>query len=529
VSASSARRKRRTTQPKVEPLSWFQNASETALPRGLTDAAMAVAFPDDDPMKNDPTAWIKQFSFIWSKQSEIVESVRDHRFTAVKACHGPGKSYIAGWAAVWWYATHEDAMIVTSAPSGNQVKNILWKEIGRAHRRANLPGYITGGEVPEWKVNGEVVGFGRKPADYTDSDKAMTSFQGIHAKHVLVILDEGSGIPEWLANATETLITNENCRFLIIGNPDNPNSYFARQFKPNSGFNKISIRAWDLPAYTGERVPDEVAQRLTSKMWVEERRRRWGEGSILWMSKVEAEFPEVSEDTLFTPAVLNKGFLSDRSRLAHKTLGRCGMDVARLGADETVVYHNRNGHVRLKGRWAKFDSEETVGKFRSLWQHDGDEIPGAVPPTLIDVTGGTGAGPFDRLRHLGFPVHPFNASEKATNPLKFLNRRAEVYWEAKELMEEGLVDIDELDEELQQELLEHKFKYNSTGRIQIESKEEVTKRLGRSPDRADSFTMALPKRFDILKHAPTPDEIVALRREDPTGEDLVSDLMDVAL
>jgi hypothetical protein len=48
-------------------------------------------------------------TFIWSKQMEIAEAVRDHRFTAVRSCHGSGKSFIAAWIVCWWLATHEDA------------------------------------------------------------------------------------------------------------------------------------------------------------------------------------------------------------------------------------------------------------------------------------------------------------------------------------------------------------------------------------------------------------------------------------
>jgi hypothetical protein len=491
------------------------------------DAIADLLDPPEDRWAEDPVGWISQHAFIWSKQMEICESVRDNRFTAVRACHGPGKSFIAGWIAAWWIDSHPDAVVITSAPSQNQVKNILWKELRRAHDAAGLDGYITQSEIPEWKLGGEVVAFGRKPADYVDPDQAATSFQGIHAEHVLVILDEASGIPEWLATATENLVTNEFSRVLMIGNPDNPNSYFARMSKPGSGYNAIRISAWDLPAYTGEPIPDEVARRLTGKLWVEERRRRWGEGSVLWTSKVEAEFPTVSEDTLFTPAVISTAIATDLSRRAAKTLGYDGMDVARLGADETVIYSNRNGLVRLRGRWAKFDSMETVGKFIAL--HGQPAVPGSIPPTLIDVTGGTGAGPFDRLREMGYPVFAFNASEKALNPAKFLNRRAECYWEAKEAMEAGVVDIDALDEDLQQELLEHKFKYNSTGRIQIESKEEISRRLGRSPDRADAFVLSLQKRVNVDRFAPTADQVDAMRRSDPSGEDLVSDLLDVAL
>jgi hypothetical protein len=471
-------------------------------------------------------------TFIWSKQAEIAEAVRDHRFTAVRSCHGSGKSFIAAWIICWWLATHEDAQVVTSAPSQNQVKNILWKEVRRAWIKTGMPGYITESEVPEWKLNGEVIAFGRKPADYKDPDQAMTTFQGIHAKHVLVLLDEGSGIPEWLATASENLATNEFSRIIIIGNPDNPASYFAKVSGPGQLYHRIRISAWDLPAYTGEDVPVEVADRLTGKLWVEERRVRWGEGSMYWTSKVEAEFPEVAEDVLFPPSVLQRGIQVDlSSNAAIKARGTGGFDVARMGTDESVIYTNKRGYCRLKVRWSKLDTMALVGKYTELWPVNN---PGTAPTMWIDVTGGLGAGPYDRLKELGYPVLEFNFGGGPVDKTKFKNRRAEAYYEAMEAMQAGRVDMDELDEELQRELLEHRYKTNSTGLIQIESKEEVARRLGRSPDRADAFVMALQASGDWMKILGQSLSIQTTGRpapaaEDETPESLVADIMEIKL
>lgn len=479
-------------EPETEPDLEYDDLSIIGMVADVLD-------PQLDPFANDPVGWIEQFQFIWSKQKEICEAVRDYRYTAVRACHGPGKSFIAAWIACWWVATHPDALVITSAPTAHQVKNVLWKELRRAHVKAGLPGYITGSEIPEWKVNGEVIGFGRKPADYTDTDKAMAAFQGSHATHILVILDEGSGIPEWLATATETLVTNDLGRVLIIGNPDNPSSYFARVSKPGQGYHRIKISVWDMPWYTGEVVPQEVGEKLTGEIWLEERRKRWGEGSMYWTSKVDAEFPDVTENTLFTPAIINKALLADRSQFAIKKKGTGGFDIARYGEDETVLYTNRQGYCRLRSRWGKIDTMGSVGRFVNLWTTKlGDNVPAVAPTTNVDVVG-LGAGVYDRLREMGYSVLPFNGGERALNPKRFKNRRAEAYYEAMEAMDNGIIDIDELDEDLQAELLETRYETNSTGQIKIEDKDEIKKRLGRSPDRADAFIMSLQEAADWVR------------------------------
>lgn len=483
--------------------------------------------PPPNPYINDPIKWINDImgEFLWSKIKEVCSSVVDHRFTAVRSCHGVGKSYIASRLAAWWITTREDPFVVTTAPTAHQVKTILWRYIKSAKKKGDLKGRITEGQVPEWKIDNELVAFGRKPADYLDPTEAAAAFQGIHALNVLVIIDEASGIPEWLANAVETLITNERSRVLAVGNPDNPTSWFAKMSKPGSGYNRIKIAWQDTPNYTGEYIPDYLKDLLVSRIWVEERAKRWGIHSPLYVSKVLAEFPDISDDTLFTPAILAIGLAVDRSSRAVNVVGNGGMDVARYGSDETVLYLNREGYIRLHDRWSKMDTMESVGRFRRLWQENVD----LAPSTQIDVNG-LGSGVFDRLKELHYPVIPFNGGERAYKRERYRNRRAEAYWEAKEAMESGLVDIEELDEDLQAELLEIKFKNTSTGLIQIEDKDDIRKRLGRSPDRADAFVMSLQKRADWAKALQlTVTDQTASQPSREEEEDLVADLMEIEL
>lgn len=452
--------------------------------------------PPPNPYVMKPVEWIneKLGEFVWSRQRDICQSVVENRYTAVKSCHQIGKSFIASRIAAWWMDTHEDAYVVTTAPSSHQVKTILWKEIRRAHKKGGLKGKITEGQVPEWKVDGEVVGFGRKPADYVSQEDAATQFQGIHAKNLLVIMDEGSGIPTWLVTAIETLVGNVNARVLVIGNPDNPVSEFSKMFKPGSDYHKMTVRYDETPAYTDEEVPEYLYEMLVSKIWVEERRRKWGVNNPLFQSKVLAEFPSISDDTVFSPAHIAIGISTDRSRYAIKTDNvSAGWDVARMGSDENALYINKNGYIRLVDTWGRCDTMESVGRIRRRWP-----VPQTSPNLTVDIAG-VGGGPFDRLRELLYPVSSFDGGTQALNPERYYNRRAEAYWEAREAVEVGLVDIEELDEDLQAELLEVKFKYTSTNKVQVLPKEETKKSLGRSPNRADAFVMALQKSANWVK------------------------------
>ena len=173
---------------------------------------------------HNPVGWVTERlkQIVWSKQSEIMLSIRDNRRTAVRSCHGVGKSHTASLVAAWWLDTHPpgEAFVVTSAPTFAQVRAILWRYIRRTHRRGKLAGRVN---QTEWHIDDELVAFGRKPADHDES-----AFQGIHARYVLVILDEACGIPEQLWIAADALTTNADCRILAIGNPDNPSSHFRK-------------------------------------------------------------------------------------------------------------------------------------------------------------------------------------------------------------------------------------------------------------------------------------------------------------
>jgi hypothetical protein len=118
--------------------------------------------------------------------------------------------------------------VVTTAPTTPQVEAILWRYMGNAHKKAGLPRRIT--LDAKWYIGNELVAYGRKPADYDPA-----AFQGIHARYVLVIIDEAGGVPKSIFDAVDALATNIDARVVAVGNPDDPASHFATICKPGSG------------------------------------------------------------------------------------------------------------------------------------------------------------------------------------------------------------------------------------------------------------------------------------------------------
>ncbi|NDL58628.1 hypothetical protein [Phytoactinopolyspora mesophila] len=472
---------------------------------------------------NDPVGFIETElgEHLWSKQKEICESIVSNRKTAVRSCHDSGKSYIASRIVSWWIAVHEpgEAFVVTTAPTHAQVESILWREIGKAHKSGKMIGNIVRSPYPKWYVDGELVGFGRKPSDYDDS-----SFQGIHARHVLVVVDESSGISKNLWTGVESLLTNADARVLAIGNPDVPSCEFENFFKNRSGWNSIHIdglktpnidkrsmaQALDDVEYgvdeenqaeveqrelllsqcpdSREYVPDNIRHLLLSADWVADKVRSWQVDSPLFISKVRGNFADSSENSVIPLSWIRAAQARWRERNKPvEELSALGLDVSGEGADETVAAYKHG---------ARIDRLEVIsGDEMAVANHVSAVAPSA---TIVVDAIGIGGGVASRLRELGRDARAFVASRAShardrSGAMGFSNQRAEMWWSAREALDPSHGSTIEMpdDDELVAELVAPKWKVLAGGKIQVESKDEIRKRLGRSTDRADAVLQAM--------------------------------------
>src|SRR5204863_476872 len=124
-------------------------------------------------------------------------------------------------------------------------------------------------------------------------------FQGHHAEHLLLVVDEASGVEEEIYEAAAGFLTSPGARLLLIGNPTRTSGEFFQAFHAaRSFYSTIRISAFDTPAFTGERLPADVVRRLVSRRWVEDHTRKWGERSPLYQVRIDAEFPSQSDDVV---------------------------------------------------------------------------------------------------------------------------------------------------------------------------------------------------------------------------------------
>lgn len=468
-----------------------QNKSRWATAADLID-------PPELKWRRDPVAWATERAGLelWSKQREILHSIRDNSNTAVKSCHSAGKSFISAVATCWWIDVHPPglARVVTTAPTSSQVDAILWFEINRLHAKLGLRGQCN---LREWYLGRQLIALGRKPPDHQGA-----AFQGMHAKYLLVIYDEAYGIPKRLFDEGSSLASNEYARQLAIGNPDGP-GVFQDLCTTDPSWNVIQISYRHSPAYTGEKVSKSLAENIISKRWVEERKKAWGEGSALFASKCEGDFPRQGDPYAVVP---------------HDWAAKCkllelpeddedveaGIDVGG-GGDRTVIRERRGMRAGREEQFLDSDPMRTVGRLVEKINEWG------VKRVKIDSTGiGWGLG--GRLRELSKRHNPtskdtthnaevvlinFGERPSAGNEKKFVNRRAEIYWTiGREMSRLEQWDLSNVDNDVLHELTASRYEImDSYGKIKIEKKENVIKRLRMSPDRAEALLLAFYSKF----------------------------------
>lgn len=462
-----------------------QHASRYAAAADLVD-------PPELKWRRDPVAWAIERAKLelWSRQREVLVSIRDNPNTAVMSCHSTGKSFISATATCWWLDVHPpgQARVITTAPTSKQVDAVLWYEINKMHAALGLRGHCN---LREWYFGRQLVALGKKPPDHEDA-----AFQGFHAKYLLVIYDEAFGIPKKLWDEGSSLASNEFARQLAIGNPDGPGE-FERVCQKTSPWNVIHISYRHTPAFTGEKISRSLADNLISLRWVEERRDAWGEESPLFQSKCEGSFPSAGD-----PASVVQYRWAAACRLLDFPEGQpveAGIDVG-AGGDRTVIRERRGLRAGREEVFTDADPMRTIGRLVEKIKEWG------VTRVKVDVTGiGWAVG--GRLRELSARHNPlsrdtthraevvrvnFGSGPSEGKERLFLNRRAEIYWEVgRERSRLGTWDLQDVDDETIHELTTSRYAVlDSYGKIKIEPKKDIIKRLGQSPDRAEALLLA---------------------------------------
>lgn len=343
----------------------------------------------------------------------------------------------------------------------------------------------------------------------TAGNKAVGRSQTIQLMHA----SEAAYYPNAEEHAKGILqaVSNEDGTEIIMESTANGiGNYFYNMWMAamsgQSEFQAIFIPWYWQPEYTGvlkdgemvsftdeeERLIEQHGDDGLTKEHIWWRRRKLLEFSNDHMTAVElfnVEYPLTALDAFRNP-VADRFIRAELVQRARKNRIESTSPLV-IGIDVAISDYDRTAIVRRKGRMAyqlethfNMNTMELVGLIRRIIDK---ERPSKV---MIDCIG-IGAGIVDRLLEIGYDiVEGVNVARRANDPDKFRNLRAELWHDMREwLCGELPVQIPDSDE-LLGDLTSLGYKFDSSGRLLIESKDELRKRGMKSPDTADALAIS---------------------------------------
>lgn len=383
---------------------------------------------------------------------------------------------------MWWACTRPGARVITQAPTGRQVRGVWYRETRKMHREAKAP---IGGvvfELPDrgiqWPDDREIIGFSTSEAE------RLAGFSG---ENSLYIVDEASGVEDEIFETIDGNLAAGG-RLIIVSNPTRTSGVFYDAFNRHRNlWHCIHLSSTESPNVTGE----TWISGLAGKDWIERMRTKWGEHSAWYQVHVEGNFPQQAENCVISLGIVSdaierwRNWKSEGSQMPADRLA-IGVDPARFGDDESAVFCCRGriafGHAVFRNLQLTELAERVKHIARREMRH------GERPIVRVDVVG-LGGGVADILRKEAWmEVVDVQASEAARDP-QFERKRDEGWFALRDWLRDGGCIPEDLD--LQAELVAPTYSFNVGGRIKVESKDDLRKRIKKSPDRADALTLAV--------------------------------------
>lgn len=413
----------------------------------------------------------------WARQIEIMEAIRDHGRVAVRSGHKVSKSNSAACVALWYFSTKPRARVILTAPTHRQIRAILWREIKDMYYRATVS---LGGDFHEMPEHGlqtndgrEIVGF------YTTEPEKMA---GISGPNVLFIADEASGIPVELYEAIEGNRAG-GAKLAMFSNPTQTSGYFFEAFNKKRDY-------WRCIRVSSEEAAQTGIPGLATKDYIEEKRKEWGENSPLYQVRILGNFPNQQTNAVISlvdieRAVARWGDVTDNSLLI------LGVDPARFGDDSSVIAIRRGLKILALIQVHGQDTQQIGARVVELVRTHRFSVA-ERPHVRVDSIG-IGAGVCDYLREYAnkreLALIEVNVSAPARADTKYANLRSEVWFKAAEWLREG--GVIPSDGELESELLTPTYDFDQKNRLRVMPKDKMKDILGRSPDKADAFCLAV--------------------------------------
>jgi hypothetical protein len=397
---------------------------------------------------------------------------------AVASGHGVGKSCLVAWIILWAISTFEDTRGVVTANTETQLKTKTWAELGKWHR------LFIGSDL--FKLTATAIFSADSNHERTWridmvpwSERNTEAFAGLHNKNrrILLVMDEASAIPDVIWETAEGALTDSDTQIIwcVFGNPTRNTGRFRECF------GRFKARWWN------EQVDSRdvsITNKDQFKKWI----RDYGDDSDFVRVRVRGVFPRAGSMQFISSDLADEASIREVSVHLHDALV-LGVDVARFGDDESVIYirKGRDGRSHAPLRFRGLDTMTLAGKVSEICaQYRADAV-------FVDG-GGVGGGVVDRLRQLQVPVWDVQFGSKADGTgfmqgdsgTTYANKRAEIWGSMKEWLKGGAVPDDA---EVRAQLVGVEYGFNVRNEIQLEKKEDMKKRGCSSPDIADALAL----------------------------------------
>jgi hypothetical protein len=429
---------------------------------------------------------------------EALEALANWEWVGVEAGTGVSKTWtLAAAGSLWFLACFEDSIVVSLAPKEKQLTMNMWKELHehwpafqRHFPQAKLQTLkirMRGGLDEKWAATGFAAGVGAH-------EESAKKARGFHAQHALYIFEDATGVHAAIYGAIENTATAPHNLVLALGNPDHQQDELHR-LCVQSHVRHIRMSAYDFPnVVLGD--PDYMPGGV-SRESIDHRAGRWGKGSGMFDRMIRGISPAQAEDALIRWEWCVE---------AAKRQGRPDLLIGprALGADVAASEAGDKGAI---SRWVGATCRE-VPSFPCPDPYKlGADIAvemavEGIDPLHVGVdSAGVGGGTVDKLKSLDYLVQALNGGDPqvveiethepgspVTRPVrmveKFRNLRAQMHWRMRLDLQHGRIALPN-DEELWQDLCTPVW-WTHGGRIYVEPKEDIVKRLGRSPDKGDA-------------------------------------------
>lgn len=426
------------------------------------------------PEKYDPVRRIGVLKWWWDASEKIVRKQR----LSIRSGHGVTKSAFLSVTMLWFTSCYFPCKIPCTAPTAHQLSDVLWAELAKWHRmlRERMPELADQFErtQDEYRmVAAPKESFAVARTARADKPEAL---QGFHSDNLLILADEASGIADVIFEVGQGALSSEGSFAILAANPTRKSGFFYET--------QTRLRdRWETMVVNAEDIRDETQGQIVSQQMIDDIAYQYGKDSSVYRVRVLGEFANIDDDLVIPLELCEAAKIREVESFGKRVWG---IDVARFGRDRTtLVKRCQNATLEKHKSWQGQDLMQTAGRIYAEWLDTPPELRPEI--VFVDVIG-IGAGVADRLMELGLPVSGVNVAEEASVDEKYMRLRDELWFKARKWLEQKnckLVD----DEVLIAELTLPKYGFTSTGKLKVESKDELKKRYPQSPDVADAFCL----------------------------------------